>query len=449
MLIAGQDRRLDLARAGGRQVSYVKEQLDWRDTAGENYILRHWRGHLSLPISYWVNGLVIPFAITFGLTAGITQLATTELSLQWLMVGSLAVLALGALVWIWSIVGIWHSAGYHVERGGGAGWANFARFMVVMAALGAVGQSHNRFLYALEAGQLAFGQDPIGEPAKLTLQPDRKTAVLDGNITAGTAKRFGDFIGEHPEVKSVSLRSLGGRMLEADRMAKLINRRRLNTEAQEYCMSACTVVLLAGKERSATSRARIGFHQPQFPGITPDDQAAIVADMRAMYLKAGVDGDFLDKVVRVAPDNMWFPTVDELLDAKVITTSPIVVRGRSKMEVAMRDQQLQRYLDYQAAQINASGPKRIDHMTTRTGAKATPHVLTIRFKTEFSRGQVDPSVGRREMRPVLSKQICDDRKTSLAVDAGATFVFTYFDRSGGEIFSVPISQCSSSTEGVD
>lgn len=422
-------------------MSYIQKQLDWQDTADRNYIVRHWLGHLPLPISYWVNGVVVPFAFAFGVQAALTQLARTEIALHWLMALDLLYLVFSAALWLWSIVGIWRSAGYHEERGGSAGWANAARAMVVIGALGQFLQSHDRFLYLAEEANLAFGTDPLGDPAQFTVQRGGKNALLDGNITEGTAERFKSFMEAHPEITDVNLRSKGGRTFEADRIAKFINQHGLNTAAQEYCMSACTLVLLAGKERAATADAKVGFHQPQFPGLSGAEQATLVSDMRQMYIKAGVTPEFLDQALSVPPENMWFPTVDQLLSAKVITTSPIVVKARSKLEKEMRGNALQEYLNYTAGQINSAGPFKLDKLTTRTGARATTNVLTIRYRLDVQASQIDAAFAKRHLAPVLTKQVCDDQKTNLAVYDGATFVFSYYDRNGNAAFSIPVSKC--------
>ena len=426
---------------GGGFMSYVEKLLDWEDTRDENYIVRHWLGHLTLPVSYWVNGTVIPFTFGFAAQAALTQLIRTEVSLHWIAALDLAYLVFSAALWTWSIVGIWRSAGYHEERGGSAGWANFARAVVAIGALGAFQQSHDRFLYLAEEGSLAFGEDPIGSPATIAVQRGEKTAFIDGNITAGMAERFKHFLKAHPEITALNLRSQGGRVLEADRMAKLISKRGLNTEAQEFCMSACTLLLLAGRERAATADARVGFHQPQFPGLTAGEQGALSNDLRELYIQAGVDPAFLDKALTISPENMWFPSVNELLAAKVITTSPIVVRGRGKLETEMRDEQLQRYLEYTAGQINKAGSVKVDKFTTRTSARATPDVLTIRFQFGGQRSEIDVGMVKRELGPVLRKQVCSDNRMSLAVDAGATFKLSYYDRNGSEAFTIPISKC--------
>jgi hypothetical protein len=144
---------------------------------------------------------------------------------------------------------------------------------------------------------------------------------------------------------------------------------------------------------------------------------------------------------------MWFPTVDELINAKVITTSPIVVRSRSKLEIGMRDQALQRYLDYTADQINSAGPVKADNVTTRTGARATAMALTIRFRLAAERSQFDAGLVKRKLGPILTRRVCHDSKMSLAIDDGAKFLFSYYDRSGNLAFTIPVSTCASDVAG--
>jgi hypothetical protein len=219
---------------GQEYMAYVSTGLDWQETTNENYFVRHWRGHLPLPTSYWVNGLIIPTVLSVAALAELTHLARTEIGLQSLAALDLGFLLFSALMWVWSIVGIWRSAGYHEDRGGSGGWANIARAVVLIGAFGAFLQSHDRFLYLAEEAKLAFGEDPIGNPATISVERKSNAALIDGNITAGTAERFKDFIGSHTAITEVVLRSNGGRTLEADRMAKFIRRRGLNTEAREF-----------------------------------------------------------------------------------------------------------------------------------------------------------------------------------------------------------------------
>src|SRR4051812_39238198 len=46
------------------QALYDQEVLAWDEKHGaKNYLRRHWVGHLSLPVSYWVNGALLPVLV--------------------------------------------------------------------------------------------------------------------------------------------------------------------------------------------------------------------------------------------------------------------------------------------------------------------------------------------------------------------------------------------------
>ena len=110
-------------------------------------------------------------------------------------------------------------------------------------------------------------------------------------------------------------------MFEAQQLARLIRERGLDTLVDGQCASACTIALIAGRHRIAGPSAAIGFHQPTFPGLSEHERAMMIADMRRLYSEGGISGAFLDCVLRVAPDDMWYPTQAELLAARVITAA--------------------------------------------------------------------------------------------------------------------------------
>jgi hypothetical protein len=98
-----------------------------------NYFKRHWRGELSLPVSYWINGVVVFIAMN-----GVDYVLTQALTPATFMDDTAAFAGLTALVLfggeiaigVWSYVGIWRSA--H-KRGGG--WGVVAQVMVVLGIL--------------------------------------------------------------------------------------------------------------------------------------------------------------------------------------------------------------------------------------------------------------------------------------------------------------------------
>ena len=114
-----------------------------------NYFTRHWRGDLSLPISFWVNGVLLTIALAlFQLflvgwlnlipkMPGIGRDASGVAGLLEITAVALPNVAVIALA-IWQYVGIWRSASKHVGRGGRVIWAIAAKVIAVVGVFGAV-----------------------------------------------------------------------------------------------------------------------------------------------------------------------------------------------------------------------------------------------------------------------------------------------------------------------
>ena len=84
-------------------------------------------------------------------------------------------------------------------------------------------------------------------------------------------------------------------------------------------MSACTMVFLGGRDRSATPQAKIGFHKPYLMADKPLQDAAVEAEMRRFYDEANVRPSFTDKSMSTPSSGMWYPSFDELLASNVVT----------------------------------------------------------------------------------------------------------------------------------
>ncbi|HEU0134595.1 MAG TPA: hypothetical protein VFR28_07210, partial [Allosphingosinicella sp.] len=280
------------------QAQYDEEVLDWDSKHGhKNYFQRHWAGHLSLPVSYWVNNALLSALIAAGVEYAGHQIRENGGSLSGLALMGLLYLAFSLLFWVWSSVGIWRSAYWHRRRGGMPGWGLAARTLVVLSAVAILFRSGDLALQTRELGTLAAGRDSMGSIAEMKVSGDGSELAVRGNLANGAAERFETLLAASPAVRRVVLKSPGGRMLEAERMAESIRKRRLDTRVEEYCMSACTSLLLAGRERMAPEQARIGFHQPSFPGMGAYDLRDAIERTRAEYLAAGVSDSFVSRAL--------------------------------------------------------------------------------------------------------------------------------------------------------
>jgi hypothetical protein len=286
------------------------------DDPAENYFLRHWRGQLTLPVSYWVNNWGVTVLCWGLIFAAGKLLDDVSLRAQSATVLGLHVLLL--ILALWCAVGVWRSAKYHPARGGARVWAAAAQFLVV---LGAVGTMSNFFVYNLpqmkEHWLIARNLDPLGQ-VETQLTRDRKGLVLSGTLGAGSADKIRAVLDEELDVHTLVLETPGGRVGEASLIAKLVRARKLKTYVENNCESACTVILLAGTDRAVTSNARIGFHRASFPGMSPALDKAMTDDLIKQYREAGLPEDFLKRVRATEAEDMWYPTRDELLAARAI-----------------------------------------------------------------------------------------------------------------------------------
>ncbi len=91
----------------------------------DNYLVRHWRGELSLGTSYWVNGFLGTFLII--IVAKTLDAAEDSMSLKLYAALSLIVFTTAILISIWQLVGIWRSA----SNNGASIWVLLAKVGVI------------------------------------------------------------------------------------------------------------------------------------------------------------------------------------------------------------------------------------------------------------------------------------------------------------------------------
>lgn len=98
----------------------------------QNYFLRHWRGELSLPVAYWVNGvlaLIIPSAAGAAFRV-LIQRGELHAGAP-IVVALIGLFGLAVGVTVWQCVGVWRSATRY-ERSGRKFWGGCAKVAVVI-----------------------------------------------------------------------------------------------------------------------------------------------------------------------------------------------------------------------------------------------------------------------------------------------------------------------------
>lgn len=293
--------------------------LQRQASRSRNYVARHWRGELSLPVSYWLNGIL--GGVMVGATTGVLGFAINRQGdaqpILWLF--SLTVTwVLAALLTIWQAVGVWRSAtGY--RQSGKRFWGGAAKTLTLLGVVQLaanfvmVGTAQLAGIYEIVSGDARVG------PHEFHILADGQTLEFSGGITFGVTRELERFFNAMAGVRTVRLNSSGGRILEAQKMSDLIRSRNLTTLVAADCLSACTIVFLGGKERLVFPAARLGFHQPAFRGMTAADRRAAIAAEQERLQRFGLSSAFAARATSASPSGMWYPDQDELLRERIVT----------------------------------------------------------------------------------------------------------------------------------
>jgi hypothetical protein len=398
------------------------------------YLGRHWRGTLPLPQSYWVNG----FLTNIGLAVIGFAFATLEEggnSLRLIAFGFIAYVLIFLVARTWSVVGIWRSAGRHAARGGSPGWGTTARVLMVLGVGVTLVQLPGLGLQAREYALIAAGRDPLGPVASLAVDDGGKVMRLSGMLAAGTADRFEEIVAAAPGIETIVLESGGGRIFEALRMADVIRERGFDTRVDGFCSSACTFLLLAGEDRSAHRFAQIGFHQPDFPGLSEAQRSTYIEGNRKDYIAAGIEPEFLDRALSTPPEEMWYPTHSELVDAGVLTAEEITV-GSSDRDRKMLHELLVRT----AVETNLAQGQMIDDITRLEGAELNGSELRVRHRITRALGPAELARTRSNLEENLLDEMCNSPRRA-QIETGASYGFDYDDPAGKQLISITIDKC--------
>ena len=284
-----------------------------------NYFVRHWRGELSLPVSYWVNGALLTGLLMGGLTAISETHLVEGLGAEGTGLWILTVLVLTIGCAVWQSIGIWRSADEHPSRGGSKGWATVAKIMVFLGFIRLLGFTIQEVPMIEQGFRLTLGNDRT-PPSQLRVVNHGTEVEVAGGITFGTADALKNILDAAPTIKIVQLNNVGGFITEADRLGQLISDRRLSTYTARECVSACLLAFMGGKERYLGSKGKLGFHQASVAGVGGEVAKEAQERYRRVLLQRGIPSSFVDRALSASPSSMWYPSMEELREAHVITS---------------------------------------------------------------------------------------------------------------------------------
>jgi hypothetical protein len=284
-----------------------------------NYIKRHWQGKLPLTQAFWVNLVFLFFVFAICERFLFPPYIENELAVTGGVIAYIIVVKL--IVYPWQVVGVLRSCDLRFKSDIGRLWATAAQVALVISLAATLVATIETYQSLQVFNQnLILKQIPLPEPQySLDLIKQDTLIHLRGPFEIGITNRVAELIEQYPEVTGIILDSGGGQIYEGRGLARLVRENKLQTYSLDKCLSSCTTAFVAGTIRTLGTNARLGFHQYRtysvFPSIDVEQEQS--KDM-AIFVMQGISPEFLEKVFIQPPEEMWWPDIDELVNAGVV-----------------------------------------------------------------------------------------------------------------------------------
>ena len=284
-----------------------------------NYIKQHWQGNFSLAQAFWVNLVLVFFALGFLERLIFPPYIENEIAVTTAVIIYFAVVKL--IIYPWQVVGVLRTCDLRIKSDTGRSWATAAQVVLVLSLAATLISTIGTY-QSLQTFKrnLIIKQTTLPAPLySLDLIKNNTLLHLRGPFQIGITNRVANLIEQNPEITGIILDSEGGQIYEGRGLARLIRENKLQSFSLDECLSSCTTAFIAGTTRSLGMNARLGFHQYKtyslIPSINVKNEQA--KDM-AIFLEQGVSPEFLEKIFIQPPEEMWWPEMDELVDAGVV-----------------------------------------------------------------------------------------------------------------------------------
>lgn len=283
------------------------------------YIRRHWRGELSLTVSYWVNFFL------FGFTVTVVQLIFLELSpiehpVHAARFVLLVVLPYLLILYPWQVVGVWRSCRRRIATRTRTFWAHVVQLVVALGCFVTFFQVAGSVVLFSKLYEIAIGIDRFGKYSVST-SDDGTMIHVEGPLGIGVSREVADALRNLSGIKQIVLDSPGGWIYEGRELSKLIMSHGLETYTLTHCYSACTTAFISGNKRYLGTGADLGFHQYRSAiedlGVLLNPRVEEAKDAQ-LFRRQGVQATFVSRLFLTPHDDLWYPSTTELRDAGVI-----------------------------------------------------------------------------------------------------------------------------------
>ncbi|MDH3978804.1 MAG: hypothetical protein OEU86_09820 [Gammaproteobacteria bacterium] len=272
------------------------------------WITQHWRGHLPLSRTLWLNtvALMIVMIMIPGLSAlgGWTGTADSRNDLWTLVVASLV---LTGLIPAWQIVGLWRSADFHIENKGTVLAGRCTQIIATALTVFAITRALGALTEIATIAPIAFNTGIY--KSEIRLSSGNRELLLSGGMGLGTAKRVRQTLQKNPQVRRIQLEMWGGSLTEAIELGELIRSHQLQTYTSQFCARECIVPFVAGAHRYLRRGGRLEFsHAQQLP-----------FRLESFFLETGLSKNFVSRW-QSTRGRSWLPQEAVLLSSGVVDT---------------------------------------------------------------------------------------------------------------------------------
>lgn len=276
------------------------------------YLKNHWQGNLNLCQSFWINVVLINCVIFYASNQLYTYFESWNNKLivyQYITIS----LPCWSIVYVWQLIGCWRSMITLKQK---SEWSSFSIVAIQTLLLGSLLFVIPGGFSYLEFAKIATGTDGISE---YSIELDGSVLTINGYFGFGLEDDIEKILSKNENIYLIVLNSAGGRTGVARDVAYLIHKYQLSTYSTDGCYSACVTPFMSGTNRMLREGAKIGFHAATFPGLSKRELYDLEASERNFYKYKGLPNSFIEKASKVPPDDMWYPTIEELAGNNVIT----------------------------------------------------------------------------------------------------------------------------------
>lgn len=288
-----------------------------------NYFKKHWKGELSLPVSYWIN-IVLVNLLFFYITEYIAiRIKHPIFIIKFIIISNII---FHFTIYLWQIIGTWRCSKKYINNGKKF-WARIVRVIIIISTLFIV----PRYL-RLNKLQEANFEEISKLDYKIDIVEKESKIHLIGGMKFGLSKEIQKLLDNNEKITGIIIDSHGGLIYEGYKLAEIIEKYNLNTYSIIECSSAATIAFIAGKERYISNETKMGFHNPfSILEIRKDIHLNAIetntarkqnkfskSDYLKYLQKHGVTNNFIDKLENLSSKDLFYPTINELIESNII-----------------------------------------------------------------------------------------------------------------------------------